>query len=119
MSEKWHQCGFCVEPIVKGEHTVGIPTKISPEHLKIWKSAAGLREHQDFPKKSRFHIDHFELKYRSVTSAVQPRVMIGAIPTLNVFRELAVVKEEYEEEELLVEGKNMHTIHKVYYVKFK
>lgn len=84
MSKKWHNCGFCDKPIVNGDHTVGVPVKISPENLKLWKSAAGLREDETFSAKARFHIDHFEDKYRSVTSKVQPRVIIGAIPTLKI-----------------------------------
>lgn len=63
---------------------MGIPSQITSQQLKVWKSCAGLRDDEDFKAHNRVHSSHFEHKYLSTTAECRPRLLPGAIPTINV-----------------------------------
>lgn len=76
-------CMFCRRPVLKGDHAVRIPRHITENELLVWESASGL--HRDEIREfHRFHTSHFESKYLSSTAPTRPRLLPGAIPTINV-----------------------------------
>lgn len=104
MGGKSVYCMFCRRPVSKGEHTVGVPSHIKPEELAIWESASGLQR-DEFRNFHRFHTSHFDKKYLSTTAPSHPRLLPGAIPTINVSYAGKLISQPIESTIVLIKHK--------------